>query len=121
MFPYRSLPVGRFESWMDLRCGVRGARAADGDARPPPASEVERGCLLRASKRLSQRLPVLRGLLGQQMPLFCHQNTCGFWRALRAIGSTAEILLRLASEFKTSLLRAYRSLLSPWQRAPAPG
>jgi hypothetical protein len=35
------------------------------------------------------------------------------------LGSTGEILLRLARDFKTSLLRCYRSLLPHWEREKA--
>jgi len=37
-------------------------------------------------------------------------DTGCFWRALRELGTTEEILARLAREFKTSLLACYRSL-----------
>jgi len=86
-----------------------------------PASEVERGCLLRAAKRLLQRIPVLGGLLGQQMPVLAHEDIGGFWRALRKIGRLVQILVHLAGNFNVSLLGDYASLLPNWQREQAPG
>ena len=68
MLPYRCLPVERLEAWMDDGHCVA-APAAGGGARPPPASEVERGCLERAQENLLQRIPFLSGLLGQRLPL----------------------------------------------------
>ncbi len=94
-----------------------------GGARPPPISEVERGCLERARKSLLRRIPVLRGWLGQQLPVLVDDDLCGFWVALRAIGRTTDILLRLARDFKSSLLADYRSLRPPpppWERERVP-
>jgi len=115
MFPYRSLPVARFELWMDVRFELAGP-SAGGGARPPPASEVEKGCLLRALHRLQSRIPLLCGLLGQRMPLLEGKDTRGFWRALRGIDRLADILRFLAESFKTSLLAGYLSLKPHWER-----
>lgn len=119
MLPYRSLQVERLEAWMDDLHDVS-APAAGGGARPPPASEVERGCLERAQENLLQRIPFLSGLLGQRLPLLASGDIRGFWRALRSIGRLAQILVYLAANFKTSLLRDYLSLLPHWQRREAP-
>lgn len=113
MFPYRSLPVARFELWMDARFDLA---SAGGGARPPPASEVEKGCLLRALNRLQSRIPFLCGLLGQRMPVLHGEDIRGFWRALREIGRLGDILRFLAESFKTSLLAGYLSLKPPWER-----
>lgn len=115
MFPYRSLPVRRFELWMDARFDLP-APLAGGSARPPPASEVEKGCLLRAFHRLQTRIPFLCGLPGQRMPMLHGENIRRFWRALRAIGRLGDILRFLAEAFKTSLLAGYLSLKPPWER-----
>jgi hypothetical protein len=120
MMPYRSLRVERLEAWMD-RLHDPPPLAAGGDTRPPPASEVERGCLLRAQKRLLQRIPVLCGLLGQRMPLLARGDIGGFWRALRKMGRLVEILVHLAGNFNLSLLGDYGSLLPNWQREQATG
>jgi hypothetical protein len=120
MMPYRSLRVDRLERWMDERHGVSPAPAG-GDPRPPPASEVERGCLLRAAKCLLQRIPVLSRLLGQQMPRLARTDIGGFWRALRKVGRLGAILVHLAANFKVSVLGNYRSLFANWPRAEAPG
>mgnify|MGYP000216635473 CR=1 FL=1 len=133
MLPYRTMKTERLERWLDGECGMiapastLGAELAGGDARPPPASEVERGCLLRARKILLQRIPVLCGLLGQQMPvsLFSGADLGTFWRALRKVGRLGEVLVHLGKNFNTSLLRDYRSLqpagrISNWQRRGAP-
>jgi hypothetical protein len=114
MMPYRSIEVERFEELADSQLGSTG-----GDARPPPATEKEEGCIRRAMKKLSERIPLLCGLLGQQMPAPVGMDIGSFWRALRKLGSTGEILLRLARDFKTSLLRCYRSLLPHWEREKA--
>jgi hypothetical protein len=114
MMPYCSIEVERFEELADSQLGSTG-----GDARPPPATEKEEGCIRRAMKKLSERIPLLCGLLGQQMPAPVGMDICSFWRALRKLGSTGEILLRLARDFKTSLLRCYRSLLPHWEREKA--
>jgi hypothetical protein len=119
MLPYRSLPVERLEAWMDDLHEVS-APAAGGGARPPPASEVERGCLERAQENLLQRIPYLSGLLGQRLPLLARGDIRSFWRALRSIGRLAGILVHLAGNFKISLLRDYLSLLPHWQRREAP-
>ncbi len=42
-----------------------------------------------------------------------------FWQAVRKLGSTGVILLRLDRDFKTSLMRCYRSLLPHWEREKA--
>jgi len=105
MFPRRSIEVSRFEQLLDNLFALTG-----GGARPPPATEKEEGCIRRACKVLSKRIPFLCGLLGQQMPLGASADTGFFWRALRELGPTEEILARLARDFKTSLLACYRSL-----------
>jgi hypothetical protein len=114
MFPYRSLPVIRFELWMDVRFEL--PAPSTGGARPPPVSEVENGCLLRALHRLQSRIPLLCGLLGQRMPMLERDDIRGFWRALREIGRLGDILCFLARAFKTSLLADYLSLKPPWER-----
>ena len=114
MMPYRSIEVERFEELADSQLD-----SASGDARPPPATEKEEECIRRAMKKLSERIPLLCGLLGQQMPVPVGIDIGSFWRALRKLGSTGEILLRLARDFKTSLLRCYRSLLPHWEREKA--
>jgi hypothetical protein len=98
MLPYRSLGVERFEAWMDHPC------------RAPPADKIEQGCLLRARKRLQQRIPVLCQRLDQQLPARLQGDICAFWQALRKIASLADMLVQLAEDFKISLLADYRSL-----------
>lgn len=113
--PYRSMEVERFEELADGRSGLTG-----GGARPPPVPEKEEGCIRRALKTLSERIPLLRGLFGQQMPVLVGADTGSFWRALRGLGSTMDNLLRLARNFKASLLWCYRSLLPHWEREKGP-
>ena len=115
MFPYRSMPVARFEELVDEHTGLAG-----GGTRPPPATRIEEGCIRRALGRLSERIPLLCGLLGQQMPVPAGPGIDWFWRALRKLGSTEQSLMRLACDFKTSLLSCYRSLRPHWQRESAP-
>lgn len=119
MLPYRSLRVERLEERLDTTHGVARPVAGEG-ARPPPASEVERGCLERAEKKLLGRIPLLLGCLGQMLPVLDDNDLGGFWRALRAIGRLGEIILHLAAKFKTSLLACYRSFKPHWQRPPSP-
>lgn len=113
MFPRRSMEVSRLQQLLDSHFELAGA-----GARPPPATEIEEGYIRRACKVLSKRIPFLCGLLGQQMPLGARADTGCFWRALRKLGSTEDILARLARDFKTSLLACYRSL--NWQREVDP-
>jgi len=119
MLPYRCLPVARLEQRLDACHGVARPVAGEG-ARPPPASEAERGCLERAEQKLLGRIPFLRGCLGQMLPVLDDNDLGGFWRALRAIGRLGEIILHLAAKFKTSLLACYRSLKPRWERARGP-
>ena len=115
MFPSRSIAISRFQELVDESFGL-----ASGDARPPPATVLEDGRIRRACKTLSERVPYLCGLLGQEMPLEASAGLCSFWRAMRELGSTQEILVRLARDFKTSLLRCYASLRAYWERKAAP-
>jgi hypothetical protein len=114
MLPYRSIEVERFEQLADAQLACTSE-----DPRPPPPTEKEEGCIQRALVKLSQRIPLLCRLLGQQMPPPLGLDLASFWRALRKLGSTSKILLRLARDFKTSLLRCYRSLLPYWERETA--
>jgi hypothetical protein len=109
------MEVSRFAELMDESFGLAGE-----GARPPPATEIEEGCIRRACKRVSERVAFLCGLLGQQMPLEASAGVGCFWRALRELGSTGDILIRLARDFKTSLLAGYCSLRSHWERKEAP-
>jgi len=115
MMPYRSLEVGRLEELADERLGMTG-----GGARPPPATENENGCIRRALKKLSKRIPLLCGFFGQTLPVLGGTDIGGFWRALREVGSTEGILVRLARDFKSSLLGCYRSLQAFWEREHLP-
>jgi len=119
MIPYRSLRVERIEEHLDARHGVARPVAGEG-ARPPPASEVERGCLERAERKLLGRITFLCGCMGQMLPVLDDEDLGGFWRALRMIGRLGEILLHLAAKFKTSLLACYRSLKPRRARKEAP-
>ena len=119
MLPYRSLPVARLEQHLDAHHGVARPMAGEG-ARPPPASEVERGCVERAEKKLLGRIPFLRRCLGQMLPVLDNNDLGGFWRALRMIGRLGDILLHLTAKFKTSLLACYRSMRPRWERRKAP-
>ncbi len=114
MMPYRSMGVARFETLLDERFGW-----ADEGARPPPATEVEEGCIRRACTRLSERKTLLCGLFGQQMPVLGGWDIGCFWRAMRELGSTADILVAMARDFKAALLGNYHSLRSHWERNPA--
>jgi hypothetical protein len=120
--PYRLLPVSRLEAGLDARVGLPERPASTGEgARPPPVSEVERGCLERAGKSLLLRIPVLRGWLGQRLPVLADDDFPGFWIALRKVHrSIAQTLRFLAECFKSSLLAHYRSLRPPWAREKVP-
>ena len=121
--PYRLLPVCRLEAGLDALCEVSAAPAAatGGGARPPPVSAVEQGCWERARKSLLLRLPVLRGWLGQRLPVLGEGDLAGFWIALHQVHSSTQQTLRLLAErFKSSLLADYRSLRPPWARDVCP-
>ena len=113
MMPYCSLPMERLEQLADEHFGLAG-----GGARPPPATEKENGCIRRAIKKLSKRIPFLCGLFGQQLPVFGNTDICQFWWAMRELGPTTNTLVRLARDFKTSLLGCYGSLRAFWEREP---
>ena len=112
LLPYRNLPVARFEELMDAELAGEGAR--------PPPTVNEKSSVRRAHKNLSQRLSLLCVLLGQQMPLEANTDLGCFWRALRKLGPTGDILVCLARDFKTSLLACYRSLQAHWARGEVP-
>ena len=112
--PHRRVEMEHFEEMADAQLG-----SASEGARPPPATEKEEGCIRRAVKKLSERIPLLCGLLGQQMPAPVGMDIGSFWRALRELARQVKPLLRLARDFKTSLLRCYRSLLPHWERKKA--
>lgn len=111
--PYGSMEVERMEELVD-------ESLTGGGARPPPATEKEEGYIRRTLKKLSERIFFLCGLLGQQMPVLVGKDICGFWRAMRELGSTQNTLMRLARDFKTSLLGCYRSLRAFWERESVP-
>jgi hypothetical protein len=115
MLPYRSIPVSRFCALVDGQTAQAG-----GDARSPPATQVEAGCVRRGLKILSVRIPLLCSLLGQLMPLPGDTGILWFWQALRKLGPPEDTLARLARDFKTSLLACYRSLRPHWQRERSP-
>lgn len=114
MMPYRSIEVERFEQLADSQLACD-----DTEPRPPPPTQKEEGCIQRALNKLPERIPLLCRLLGQQMPPPLGLDLASFWRALRKLASTSKILLRLARDFRTSLLRCYRSLLPHWKRETA--
>jgi len=103
MLPYRACGVDPLEGWLDAHYHQRA---------PPPAGELEKGCLERARKRFEQRIPSLSSRLGQ-MVATSHPTARKLWESLRSHGNLAEILRGLAEGFKISLLGDYRSLL-PW-------
>lgn len=115
MMPYRRLEVARFEQLADEQCGL-----LDEGARPPPATVKETECFERALRALHPRLAMLRALLGQLLPVLDDTDWAGFWRALRVLGPAMDTFLRLARDFKTSLLRCYKSLRPFWHREKAP-
>jgi hypothetical protein len=50
------------------------------------------------------------------MPVLGGKDICGFWRAVRKLGSTRSILIRLARDFKTALLGCRRRFKSGKER-----
>lgn len=137
MMPYRSLEVERFEALSDAQFGTdsetdfktgseTGSKTGcetDSEtqsASPAAPTEKEAGCAQRAWKALSNRIPLLQRLFGQQMPVLAADDTSGFWRSLRRLGSTNDALAALAHNFMTSLLACYRSLRPFWDRGTLP-
>ena len=102
LLPCRPIRVERLEAFLDAELG--------GDTGPPPANEIERGCLRRAKRRLEERLAPLQAILGQMLKEI-HPSTKQVWQRLRRTwGNLARILQLLARDFKTSLLGDYRCL-----------
>ena len=110
LLPYRSVSVAQVEQAFD-------AWAAD--QRPPPVSEIEKGCLNRAWTRFKQRVPALTATLGQLLPT-AQPTALTLWQELRRKRNLAGILAQLAEPFHTSLLGDYRCL-KPWPEHPAGG
>jgi hypothetical protein len=103
MLPYWLVGVDLLEQWLNaVHCG----------ADPPPATEVERGCLQRATVRFVQRIPSLATILGQMLRII-HPTAQTLWKSLQEFGRLKEILRLLAEKFNTSLLGDYRCL-KPW-------
>jgi len=102
LLPYRPIRAERLEAFLDAELG--------GDTGPPPANEIERGCLRRAKRRLEERLAPLQAILGQMLKEI-HPSTKQVWQRLRRTwGNLARILQLLARDFKTSLLGDYLCL-----------
>jgi hypothetical protein len=108
MLPYRCMPTPRLEVLFDERFDFfsEGGRRP----RPPPARELERGCLLRAHDSLQKHYLPLCHVLGQRIPIRAQQSVDAFWKAIRTkLGGLEDILLYLWKNFKTSLLRDYKT------------
>jgi hypothetical protein len=104
LLPYRAVPVPLVEKHFD---------ALANETPPPPATEMEKGCLKRAWASFSGRIEPLIALLGQ---MISRVKPCAakLWSEMRRWGNLPAILLRLAEPFKTSLLRDYLCL-KPWR------
>jgi len=107
MLPYRLVGVCLLEEWLD---------AVHRGHDPPRVTEVERGCLERATARFVQRTPSLATILGQMVRTI-RPTAQALWSSLHKLRRLGEILRLLAEKFNTSLLGAYRCL-KPW---PATG
>ena len=103
--PYRAVPALLVEKHFD-------AEANPGEAKKPPATEKEKGCLKRAWTRFKQRVVSLTASLGQMISVL-KPNAPQLWKQLRQQGNLPTILRQLAHPFNTSLLHDYLCLL-PW-------
>ena len=114
MQPRRSMVVRRLEELLDQALGVKEAPI------PQPPTEKERESILRGRKTLTKRMPFLFNMFGQQLPVEACADLPVFWQALRKLGSVAELLIRLARDFQTSLFYCCQSFKLPavtWARA----
>lgn len=103
LLPYRAVSVAQVEEAFDARASGRP---------PPPATEIEKGCLNRAWARFTARVPALRQVLGQRL----RQNrptAAALWLELRRQSNLDIILAYLSRPFHTSLLGDY-ACLKPW-------
>jgi hypothetical protein len=91
------------------------AQANPEQAKEPPATEKEKGCLKRAWARFKQRVAPLRAKLGQIVQAV-KPSPAQLWNQLRRESNLPCILLRLAQPFNTSLLGDYLCL-TPWSRS----
>jgi hypothetical protein len=103
--PYRAVPAPLVEKYFD-------AQANPGEAKEPPATEKEKGCLKRAWARFKQRVVSLTASLGQMISVL-RPNAPQLWKQLRQQSNLPAILRQLAEPFNTSLLHDYLCLL-PW-------
>jgi hypothetical protein len=101
--PYRLISVPQLQQDFDARAN---------DTAPPPATETEKGCLVRAWRSFIGRVTVLTAVLGQIIRIV-KPNAASLWKQLRRQGNLQAILLRLARPFNTSLLKDYKCL-QPW-------
>ncbi|MFI5105822.1 MAG: hypothetical protein ACHP79_12930, partial [Terriglobales bacterium] len=88
------------------------AQANPGEAKEPPATEKEKGCLKRAWARFKQRVAPLKAKLGQ-MIRSVKPSAAQLWNQLRRKSNLPAILLQLANPFNLSLLHDYLCL-RPW-------
>jgi len=100
--PYRAVPVPLVEKHFD-------ARANPQQAKEPPATEKEKGCLKRAWARFKQRVAPLQAKLGQIVRAV-KPSAAQLWNQLRRESNLPAILLELAQPFNTSLLGDYLCL-----------
>jgi hypothetical protein len=105
--PYRAVSVPLVEKHFD-------AQANPGQAKEPPATETEKGCLKRAWARFEQRVAPLKAKLGQIVRAV-KPSAAQLWNQLRRKSNLSMILLQLAEPFNISLLGDYRCLV-PWNR-----
>jgi hypothetical protein len=103
--PYRAVAVPLVERHFD-------AQAHPGEAKEPPATENEKGCLKRAWARFKQRVAPLKAKLGQ-MIRSVKPSAAQLWNQLRRKSNLPAILLQLANPFNISLLHDYLCL-RPW-------
>ena len=103
--PYRAVSVTLVERHFD-------AQANPGEAKPPPATEKEKGCLKRAWARFQQRVAPLKAKLGQIVSAI-NPSAAQLWNQLRRKSNLSQILLQLVKPFNTSLLHDYLCLV-PW-------
>ena len=106
--PYRPVSTTLVEQYFD-------AQTHPDKSPQPPATEKERGCLMRAWVRFGLRVIAIATVLGQMMQIRSRAPK-PFWSALRRQGNLSSILLQLARPFNTSLLGDYLCL-RPWSKS----
>ena len=105
--PYRPIRAERLQADFDQRAGIQ-TPGLD-----PPPRVVEAGCLQRAWRALTKRIPTLKEAFGQLIES-TFSDGASFWASLRQVfDSVSKMLCFLSEHHHISLLGNYRCLRPP--------